>query len=561
MLRYVNLRLLSILLFAGIALILGVLSGCTSSTQASPTQTLPAQTSPSQIMPAREASPIQPLPAMVSQTIKTPWLSVSGRYIKDPSDKNVILRGVSLADVSVANSRTRSANALIDMATDNTNGWYARVVRLPVYPGAIDGQPGWIADPDAYFTQHLDPAVQYCISRQIYCIIDWHYIKDYNSQDVDAATRAFWNYVAPKYADSPNVIFELYNEPIYPDDWRAWKKTAQPWVDIIRTSAPKNLILIGGPRWSQNVSEAAADPFTGGNLVYVAHIYPEQGGENIWDSWFGDSSKTVPYFITEWGWQQGGSLPTSGTKSGYGVPFSAYLDSKGLSWTAWVFDDYWQPMMFDTSWNLLGGENYMGEFTKDLLYQHRNIDQPDDGSDQSAVNTPVDQIAILTPTPNGSINTPVSPGDLKVQLITGGTDNDQQSAFHYLIKNTGSSAQSNISVRIYFTVDGAQPASSYVLEKYYDQSGAANVTGPTLASGLIYYFTVNYGTATLAPGADWEYHTALRLNDWGNNFSGTNDWWHTNDALPATYFDWNSLPAYINDSRVWGREPATLQGQ
>ncbi len=437
MFRNFNFRLL-IISFLGIALMLGILS-----TQVSPTQIMPTHIVSTQ--------PTQTSSTQISPTSSTPWLSISGRDIKDPDGKTVILRGVSLVDISVANSRTRNASLLIDMATDNANGWYARVIRLPVYPNAIDGQPGWIADPDGYFTKHLDPAVQHCISRQVYCIIDWHYIKDYNSQGVDTATRAFWIYVAPKYADSPNVIFELYNEPIYPDDWRAWKKTAQPWVDVIRTNAPKNLILVGGPRWSQNVSEAAADPFSGGNLVYAAHIYPEHGGANIWDSWFGDSSKTAPYFITEWGWQQGGNLPTSGTKSGFGVPFSAYLDSKGVSWTAWVFDDFWQPMMFDTSWNLLGGENYMGQFTKDLLFQHRNIDQPDGGSDLSAVNTPVDQIAILTPTPNGPINTPVSTSDLKVQLITGGTDNQQQSTFHYLIRNNGSGAQSKISVRIYFT--------------------------------------------------------------------------------------------------------------
>lgn len=518
MFRSVNLRLLLIPLFLGVVLLLGALS------------------------------------TRSSRATGTAWLSVSGRYIKDANGKKVILRGVSLADVSVANSRTRKASALIDMATDNSSGWYARVVRLPVYPGAIDGQPGWIADPDAYFTKHLDPAVQYCISKQIYCVIDWHYIKDYTSPDVDTATRAFWNYVAPKYSASPNVIFELYNEPIYPDDWRAWKKTAQPWVDIIRAKAPKNLILIGGPRWSQNVSEAAADPFNGSNLIYVAHIYPQQGDQSVWDSWFGDSSKTVPYFITEWGWQQGGSVPTSGTKSGFGVPFSAYLDSKGVSWTAWVFDDYWQPMMFDTSWNLLGGENYMGQYTKNLLFQHRNDNLSGGGGPDNG--TPA-----LTDKPVKPTVTPVSTGVLKVQLITGGTDSDQQSAFHYLIKNTSSSKQSKISVRIYFTIDGSQPAASYILEKYYDQSGAAKVTGPTLASDSTYYFTVSYGTAALAAGADWEFHTALRLNDWENNFSGTNDWWHTNGTLPATYIDWSSLPAYINDSRIWGGEPVALKKQ
>lgn len=312
----------------------------------------------------------------VAQAINTPRLSVSGRFIKDPSGNNVVLRGVSLTDVSVANSRPRNARQLIDMATDNANGWFARVVRLPVYPDAIDMQPGWNANPDAYFNNHLNPAVQECIARQIYCIIDWHYIRGYNSSAVDTSTRNFWTFMAPKYKDVPNVIYELYNEPINPDNWSTWKTTAQPWVNIIRAAAPNNLILVGGPRWSQNVAEAATNPFTGGNIAYVAHIYPQHGGQSTWDAWFGNSSSTVPYFISEWGWQQGGTIPTSGTQSGYGVPFSTYMESKGVSWTAWVFDTIWQPVMFDQNYNLLGGENFMGQYTKDFLFQHRNDNLP-----------------------------------------------------------------------------------------------------------------------------------------------------------------------------------------
>jgi endoglucanase len=541
MFRSFNFRLLLIPLILILALILvGVLSVQTLSTRTSSTQTLPSQT----------------LPDQTSQANNTPWLSVSGRYIKDPSGKNVILRGVSLADVSVTDSHARNTNALIDMATDHADGWYARVVRLPVYPNAIDGQPGWNADPDTYFTKHLDPAVQHCISKQIYCIIDWHYIKDYTSNDVDTATRAFWNYVAPKYASTPNVLFELYNEPIYPDSWSTWKTTAQPWVDIIRAAAPKNLILIGGPRWSQNVAEAATNPFRGSVLVYVAHIYPGHGGQSVWDSWFGNSTSTVPYFVSEWGWQQGGAVPTSGTKTGYGVPFSAYLDSKGVSWTAWVFDIYWQPIMFDTNWNLLGGESYMGEFTKDFLYQHRNDNLPGGGRDTGEVNTNVNPTAALTNTPAKPGNTSVSTGALKVQLVAGGADDNQQSAFHFRIENTGTIEQSNISVRIYFTPDGSQAASSYILEKYYDQSGMAAVSGPILAAGSTYYFTVNFGAATLPAGADWEYHTALRLDTWSSNYSGTNDWWHSTGTLPASYIDWINISAYVNGSRVWGIDPS-----
>ena len=313
------------------------------------------------------------LPARVAQAINTPWLHTSGRFIQDPNGNNVVLRGVSLVDVSVADSRTRNARQQIDMATDEASGWYARVVRLPVHPEAIDGQPAWNAGPDAYFNNHLNPAVQECVARQIYCIIDWHYISDYTSSAIDTSTRNFWSYVAPKYANTPNVIFELFNEPVNPDNWDTWKATAQPWVNLIRSYAPNNLILIGGPRWSQNLSSAASSPFTGSNLVYVAHIYPEHGGQSTWDSWFGNAANSAPFFVTEWGWQQGGSTPTNGTQSGYGVSFSNYLESKGLSWTAWVFDMYWQPVMFDTNWNLLGGEAYEGQFVQNLLYQHQNV--------------------------------------------------------------------------------------------------------------------------------------------------------------------------------------------
>ncbi|HTP08700.1 MAG TPA: cellulase family glycosylhydrolase [Anaerolineae bacterium] len=352
-----------------------------------------------------------------AQAISTPWLTVSGRYIKDPNGNVVILRGVSIVDVSVADSRTRNAPALIDMATDNANGWYARVMRFPVYPEAIDGQPGWNANPDAYFNNHLNPAIQHCVTRQIYCIIDWHYISDYNSSAIDTATRNFWSYIAPKYKDVPNVIFELYNEPINPDSWSTWKTWAQPWVNIIRAAAPNNLILIGGPRWSQNVAEAATNPFTGGNIAYVAHIYPQHGGQSTWDAWFGNSSATVPYFITEWGWQNSGASPTSGTLSSYGTPFSNYLDSKGVSWTAWVFDLYWQPVMFDTNWNPLGGENYMGQFTKDFLNRHRNDNLPGGGgvtptftATVTKTNTPTvtrtpTRTTTPTPTPTGPTKT------------------------------------------------------------------------------------------------------------------------------------------------------------
>ncbi|MBN2118803.1 MAG: pilus assembly protein [Anaerolineales bacterium] len=151
--------------------------------------------------------------------------------------------------------------------------------------------------------------------------------------------------------------------------------------------------------------------------------------------------------------------------------------------------------------------------------------------------------------------TPAPPADLKVQLISGGTDNNQQTQFRFQVLNTGTAAVSNISVRIYFGIDSPNKETDYVLEKYWDESGVATISGPTQVTNKIYYFTINYGAASLPAGGKWEFQTSLHLNGWGATYVATDDWWHTASALPAVWTDWPTIPAYVDGLRVWGTEP------
>jgi len=185
------------------------------------------------------------------------------------------------------------------------------------------------------------------------------------------------------------------------------------------------------------------------------------------------------------------------------------------------------------------------------------------GSTSVATNTFVPTIA-KTNTPVNTNPPPTNPpptatsggsSTITVQLKGAGTDNTQETAFDYQVVNSGSSAVSGLSVRIYFTPDGSNAASGYVLEKYYDQSGVATISAPTLLCGNQDYFTVSYGTTSLAAGSHWEFQTALHLSSWGSTYDASNDFWHIPyavGALPTTYTNDVWLPAFVSGSQVYG---------
>jgi endoglucanase len=250
--------------------------------------------------------------------------------------------------------------------------------------------------------------------------------------------------------------------------------------------------------------------------------------------------------------------------------FVDYLVSKGIDDTIyWSINPesgdtgglYTTP--YDARSNPSGWGTWGALDSRKMTLVHRLWDVPVDTgptptptfTPTTCVNCPTNTFTPTSTKTNTPTITPTPSGNLKVQVQTGGTDNNQQTAFRFRVQNIGTSAQPNISVRVYFTVDGSNAASGYVLEKYYDQSGVATVSGPTLVSGNLYYFTVNYGTASLAAGSLWEYQTALHLSSWGSTYDGTNDWWHTTGTIPASYTDWQNLPAYAGGSKVWGSEP------
>ena len=311
-----------------------------------------------------------------------PWLQIDGKWVKDEAGNPVTLRGMSFCGFNNdwGEKALPDFQQKIAKVTNGTNGWYPNLLRLPIKDYHLDN----FSLEQVY--QTLQAGVDECVKQKVYCIIDWHAVDgeesaDWRSPEMEHKTIAFWNYIAPRFKDYSNVIFELYNEPGRPKlvskyNWKIWRDTAQEWVDIIREKAPKNIILIGSPLWAQIIRYAPDYPFEGENLAYVNHTYQgmeeswprELGLEYDWEEVFGKAADRVSIFMTEFGWQADAEWEFStATTAEFGRPMKEFLSKRpNINWTVWTYDHYCSPRLADENDRVLGG-NKMGLFMRQWL--------------------------------------------------------------------------------------------------------------------------------------------------------------------------------------------------
>lgn len=298
------------------------------------------------------------LPVLPLSAQDLPRIGTKDNYFKTPDGKPISLRGVSLCSLEWHKPLEQ-----IEQVTSSPQKWNVNVLRLPVQVREWDriGAAG-------YLKAYLDPAVQMCRDKNMYCIIDWHEIGAWNDPVDVAKLEDFWERVAPRYAADRNIIYEIFNEPTDPkektrENWLAWKKQMDKWVRDIRKDAPHTLLLIGSPHWSQMPAFAAQDPIAGNNLAYVMHLYPNYQVKD-WDKLFGDAAENVPVILTEWGWSSNEKIKdevTYGTQKDYAEPLKAYLNARPhIGWTAWSYDPKCGPAM-------LGSDKEMGDFVQKWL--------------------------------------------------------------------------------------------------------------------------------------------------------------------------------------------------
>ena len=250
-------------------------------------------------------------------------LRVDGTKLLDSKGKPVVLRGMSFG---WHNWWPRFYNAgTVKWLHDD---WKCSVVRAAM---GVEPDKGYIKD-SAGSVADVKAVVDAAIKEGIYVIIDWH---SHNIKLNEAKT--FFAQMAAQYGKYPNVIYEIFNEPDY-ETWPEVKSYSEEVIKTIRAIDPDNIILVGSPRWDQDIQLPANDPVKGyANLMYTVHFYAGTHKQWLRDKTDEAIKKGLPIFISECaGMEASGNGPLNYEEWQKWID---WMESRQLSWITWSVSD------------------------------------------------------------------------------------------------------------------------------------------------------------------------------------------------------------------------------
>jgi endoglucanase len=248
----------------------------------------------------------------------------------------VQVRGVSLG---WSNTGWESAS-FFTAATVNAmvDDWKAEIIRVPMgYAASNAGEynGSYLADKPGNMNR-VKAAIDAAIAKGVYVIIDWH---THTSNPTDAS--AYFTEMASTYGNYPNVIFEIFNEPLSVS-WSSIRSYATTVINTIRNYSD-NLILVGTPNYDQDVHDIVTNPLTDANVAYVAHFYAashplnsdpkNSGGPTFANRINNVRTAGYPVFVSEYGTvaaDGNGAHNASNSNT-----WMTFLNSNNISYCAW----------------------------------------------------------------------------------------------------------------------------------------------------------------------------------------------------------------------------------
>ena len=223
-------------------------------------------------------------------------LSVKGTQLVDKNGKGYQLRGMS----------THGITWFPDFVNEDAfrtlrDDWNTNVVRMAMYVDEWGNGQCYMKNKDGS-RQLLEKGVDICIKLGMYVIIDWHVLNPGDPTAYTDEAIEFFNDMSKKYADYPNIIYEIVNEP---NGNASWSGTIKPYAEkvipVIRKNDKDAVIIVGTPTWSQDIDQALADPLKYDNVMYALHFYAATHTDWLRERTEKCVAGGLPIFVSEFG--------------------------------------------------------------------------------------------------------------------------------------------------------------------------------------------------------------------------------------------------------------------
>ncbi len=259
-----------------------------------------------------------------SQPVKTHGnLSVKGTFLIDKNGEQTVLRGVSYG---WHNWWPRFYNK-------QSVKWLADDFNCNVVRAAMGvGPQGSYIDKKEWSKEKIEAVIEGAIENDIYVIIDWHSHELHLNE-----AKTFFSEMAGKYGKYPNIIYEIFNEPVK-DSWEDIKDYSIEVIKVIRKKDPDNIILVGSPHWDQDIHLVADNPIQGfENIMYTVHFYAATHGEELRERSDYALKKGIPIFVSESAGMEANGNSAIDYKSW--ETWINWMEENKISWICWSIAD------------------------------------------------------------------------------------------------------------------------------------------------------------------------------------------------------------------------------